>query len=276
MTSEARSPGFDPQPAIADASADVPSRPPSRVRREAMRLALIARLRAYFFAGILITAPIAITIYLAWLFVSFVDSRVTPLIPDRFNPESYLPFAIPGLGVLIVVIALIVIGASTAGYFGRLLTRYVDATVVRMPVVRSVYVAVKQIMETVLAQKSHAFREAVLVQYPRQGLWTIAFLTGVTKGEVRDLTDGDMINVFVPTTPNPTSGFLLFVRRDDVIPLAMSVEDALKMVISGGLITPPTPPPEMPPKTPPETTIQEHSPRRGEPADAGAGGEAAS
>ncbi len=189
MTSEARSPGFDPQPAIADASADVPGRPPSRVRREAMRLALIARLRAYFFAGILITAPIAITIYLAWLFVSFVDSRVTPLIPGRFNPESYLPFAIPGLGVLIVVIALIVIGASTAGYFGRLLTRYVDAAVVRMPVVRSVYVAVKQIMETVLAQKSHAFREAVLVQYPRQGLWTIAFLTGVTKGEVRDLNE---------------------------------------------------------------------------------------
>ena len=123
-----------------------------------MRLALIARLRAYFFAGILITAPIAITIYLAWLFVSFVDSRVTPLIPARFNPETYLPFAVPGLGVLIVVIALIVIGASTAGYFGRLLTRSVDAAVVRMPVVRSIYVAVKQIMETVLAQKSNAFR----------------------------------------------------------------------------------------------------------------------
>lgn len=263
MTSEARSPGFDPQPAIADASADVPGRPPSRVRREAMRLALIARLRAYFFAGILITAPIAITIYLAWLFVSFVDSRVTPLIPGRFNPESYLPFAIPGLGVLIVVIALIVIGASTAGYFGRLLTRYVDAAVVRMPVVRSVYVAVKQIMETVLAQKSHAFREAVLVQYPRQGLWTIAFLTGVTKGEVRDLTNGDMINVFVPTTPNPTSGFLLFVPRDDVIPLAMSVEEALKMVISGGLVTP------TPRATPPEPPSHKHS-SEGESANAAA------
>ena len=261
MTSEARSPSFDPH-VMNDAATHGPDRPgtPPRARREAMRLALIARLRAYFFAGILITAPIAITIYLAWLFVSFVDSRVTPLIPAPFNPENYLPFAIPGLGVLIVVIALIVIGASTAGYFGRLLTRYVDAVVVRMPVVRSIYVAVKQIMETVLAQKSHAFREALLVQYPRQGVWTIAFLTGVTKGEVQDLTEGEMINVFVPTTPNPTSGFLLFVPRADVIPLSMSVEEALKMVISGGLVTPPAR------ATPPDVPSQEHLPEA-EPAN---------
>jgi uncharacterized membrane protein len=263
MTTEARSPGaFEPPPAMTDAELDAPGEagtPALRGRRETMRLALVARLRAYFFAGILITAPIAITIYLAWLFVSFVDSRVTPLIPERFNPGTYLPFAVPGLGLLIVVIALIVIGASTAGYFGRLLTRSVDAAVVRMPVVRSVYVAVKQIMETVLARKSNAFRQAVLVQYPRAGVWTIAFLTGVTQGEVRDLTSGDMINVFVPTTPNPTSGFLLFVPRSDVIPLSMSVEEALKMVVSGGLLTP------MPPATP-----REHPAARGEPADAGA------
>lgn len=215
--------------------------PPAR-RHESVRLALIARLRAYFFAGILIAAPIAITIYLAWLFVSFVDSRVTPLIPARFNPESYLPFAVPGLGVVIVVVALTLIGASTAGYFGRLVTRYVDAVVVRMPVVRTVYVAVKQIIETVLAQRSNAFRQAVLVEYPRRDIWTIAFVTGVTRGEVQDAVNGDMINVFVPTTPNPTSGFLLFVPRADVIPLTMSVEDALKMVISGGLVTPPADP----------------------------------
>jgi uncharacterized membrane protein len=246
MTNKARSPGsFDRQEVLIDDVIDAPGpapTPPLRPQRERMRLALVARLRAYFFAGILITAPMAITIYLAWLFVSFVDSRVTPLIPAPFNPENYLPFAIPGLGVLIVVIALIVIGASTAGYFGRLLTRYVDAAVVRMPVVRSIYVAVKQIMETVLSRKSKAFRQAVLLQYPRQGIWTIAFLTGVTKGEVQDCTEGDLINVFVPTTPNPTSGFLLFVPRSDVVPLSMSVEDALKMVISGGLVTP-TPPP---------------------------------
>jgi uncharacterized membrane protein len=268
MTTEARSPApFEPRQAMTDAEVDTPGRagaPPLREkRREAMRLALVARLRAYFFAGILITAPIAITVYLAWLFVSFVDSRVTPLIPERFNPGTYLPFAVPGLGLLIVVIALIVIGASTAGYFGRLLTRYVDAAVVRMPVVRSIYVAVKQIMETVLARKSNAFRQAVLVQYPRAGVWTIAFITGVTQGEVRDLTSDEMINVFVPTTPNPTSGFLLFVPRSDVIPLSMSVEDALKLVISGGLVTPP---PQL--ETPPEQRPAAES----EPANAGAGG----
>ena len=266
MTTEARSPGpFDVPEAMTDAEVDATGRagaPPLRAKREAMRLALIARLRAYFFAGILITSPIAITLYLAWLFVSFVDSRVTPLIPERFNPGTYLPFAIPGLGLLIVVIALIVIGASTAGYFGRLLTRSVDAAVVRMPVVRSIYVAVKQIMETVLARKSNAFRQAVLVQYPRTGVWTIAFVTGVTQGEVRDLTSEEMINVFVPTTPNPTSGFLLFVPRSDVIPLSMSVEEALKMVVSGGLLTPP----------PPAPPREQHSAAKDEPANAGASG----
>jgi uncharacterized membrane protein len=233
---------------IAPAAPKRPSRFAPR-RREQMRLALMARLRAYFFAGILVTAPVSITIYLAWLFVSFVDSWVTPLIPARFNPESYLPFAIPGLGVVIVVISLIVIGASTAGYFGRLLTRIVDASLARMPVIRNIYSAVKQIMETVLAQKSNAFREAVLVQYPREGLWTIGFLTGVTKGEVQVLTQQDVINVFVPTTPNPTSGFLLFVPRRDVIPLKMSVEEALKMVVSSGIVTPPV---LQPPVSPPE------------------------
>ena len=257
MTTEARTPGpFEPPPAMTATEAGAPR----RAGAPALRLALIARLRAYFFAGILITAPIAITLYLAWLFVSFVDSRVTPLIPAPFNPGTYLPFAIPGLGLLIVVIALIVIGASTAGYFGRLLTRSVDAAVVRMPVVRSVYVAVKQIMETVLTRKSNAFRQAVLVQYPRAGVWTIAFITGVTQGEVQDLTGGEMINVFVPTTPNPTSGFLLFVPRADVMPLSMSVEDALKMVVSGGLLTPP----------PPAPPREQNAAAQGEPANAGA------
>lgn len=259
MTTDARSTGsFEPAPAMTDAGVNAPG----GAGAPALRLALVARLRAYFFAGILITAPMAITLYLAWLFISFVDSRVTPLIPAPFNPSNYLPFAIPGLGLLVVIIALIVIGASTAGYFGRLLTRSVDAAVVRMPVVRSIYIAVKQIMETVLTRKSNAFRQAVLVQYPRAGVWTIAFITGVTQGEVQNLTSGEMVNVFVPTTPNPTSGFLLFVPRSDIIPLSMSVEDALKMVVSGGLLTP----------TPPATAREQHTAAQSEPTDAGAGG----
>ncbi|MBK8209373.1 MAG: DUF502 domain-containing protein [Rhodospirillales bacterium] len=207
-----------------------------------MQLALVARLRAYFFAGILVTAPVGITFYLAWQLVSFIDARVTPLIPARFNPESYLPFAIPGLGVVVVVATLVLIGAFTAGLLGRLITGFFDAALTRLPVIRSVYAALKQIVETVLAKKSGAFREAVLIEYPRRGIWTIGFLTGVTEGEVQSVTGEDVINVFVPTTPNPTSGFLLFVPRTDIIALSMSVEDALKMVVSGGIVTPPVEP----------------------------------
>ncbi len=206
---------------------------------DAGEMGLMARLRAYFLAGILITAPISITFYLAWLFVSFVDARVTPLIPARYNPETYLPFALPGLGLIVLVVALVMIGALTAGYVGKLLMRVYEALLNRMPVIRNIYGAVKQIVETVLAQQSPAFRQPVLVEYPRRGLWAIAFITGRTEGEVQDLTDEEVVNVFLPTTPNPTSGFLLFVPRRDVVPLSMTVEEAAKMVISGGIVTPP-------------------------------------
>ena len=144
-----------------------------------------ARLRAYFLAGILITAPISLTFYLAWLFIDFVDSRVTPLIPTQYNPETYLPFSMPGLGLLIVVVILTLIGALTAGFIGRLVLRTSERVLARMPVIRNVYGALKQILETVLAQQSQAFREAVLVEYPRRGIWAIAFITGRTEGEVQ-------------------------------------------------------------------------------------------
>jgi uncharacterized membrane protein len=197
------------------------------------------RTRAYFFAGILIVAPISITFYLAWLFISFVDSKVTPLIPAPYNPETYLPFAVPGLGLLILVLGLTMVGALTAGFMGRVWVRISERMLARMPVIRNIYSAVKQIFETVLADQSAAFREAVLIEYPRRGMWAIGFITGRTKGEVQNVTQDECINVFLPTTPNPTSGFLLFVPRPDIIPLSMSVEEAIKMVISGGILTPP-------------------------------------
>lgn len=198
-----------------------------------------ARLRAYFFAGILVTAPISITIYLALLFINFVDAKVTPLLPARYNPETYLPFALPGLGLVILFIGLSLVGMLMAGFMGRLFTRFSESLLNRMPVIRSVYNAVKQILETVLAQQSNAFREAVLVEYPRRGIWAIAFITGRTEGEVQNVTEEECINIFLPTTPNPTSGFLLFVPHADLVPLTMSVEEAIKMVISGGIVTPP-------------------------------------
>ncbi|NQV84769.1 MAG: DUF502 domain-containing protein [Rhodospirillales bacterium] len=196
------------------------------------------RMRAYFFAGILVIAPISITFYLSWLFIGFVDSRVTPLLPAKYNPETYLPFGLPGLGLLMLVLALMLVGALTAGFMGRLWMRISERLLTRMPVVRNIYSAVKQIFETVLADHSSAFREAVLVEYPRRGIWAIAFITGSTKGEVQNITEEECINIFLPTTPNPTSGFLLFVPKKDLIPLSMTVEEAIKMVISGGIITP--------------------------------------
>ena len=157
----------------------------------------------------------------------------------KYNPETYLPFSLPGLGLLILFIALTLIGALTAGLIGRWVVRTGERILNRMPVVRSVYSAIKQIFETILAQQSNAFREAVLIEYPRRGIWAIGFITGTTKGEVQNLTLEETVNIFLPTTPNPTSGFLLFVPREEVVPLDMSVEEAVKMVISGGIVTPP-------------------------------------
>lgn len=203
------------------------------------KIGFLGRLRGYFIAGILITAPISITFYLAYLFVTYVDSKVTPLIPAKFNPETYLPYSLPGLGLIIVIVGLIFIGAFTAGFMGRFFQRVWDRVMDNVPVLRGVYKALKQILETVLAQQSNAFREAVLVEYPRRGMWVIAFITGKTQGEVQAITEEEVINLFVPTTPNPTSGFLIFVPKQDIVPLSMNVEEALKMVISGGIVTPP-------------------------------------
>lgn len=209
-----------------------------------VHLSLMSRLRAYFLAGILITAPISITFYLAWMFVSFVDQKVTPLIPDAYNPTQW---GVPGVGLLIIVVALTVIGALTAGWAGRTLLKLSEGVLSQMPVIRSVYSATKQIFETVLAQKSNAFREVVLIEYPRRGIWTLAFLSGTTSGEVQAVTESDLVNVFVPTTPNPTSGFLLFLPRSEVRHLEMTIEEGIKMVVSGGIITPEWTPKQAPP-----------------------------
>jgi uncharacterized membrane protein len=208
----------------------------------AFQMSLGARLRTYFFAGILITAPVSLTIYLAWLFIRFVDEQVFSVIPQEYNPETYLPFSIPGIGLLLALVFLTLIGALTAGIIGRALNHLFEGILNRLPVIRSLYGAIKQIMETVLANKSSAFRECVLIEYPRKGVWTLGFITGTTKGEVQEKTAGataeEVINVFVPTTPNPTSGFLLFVPAQDIIRLKMPIEDGLKLVVSGGIVTP--------------------------------------
>lgn len=199
-----------------------------------------ARLRTYFLTGIVVSAPIAITIYLTWIFVVTVDERITPLIPPAYHPDNYLPFSIPGLGVIIMVVFLILLGMVTANFFGRQLLAFGERIVDRMPVIRTIYGTLKQIFETVASQSSMSFREVVLVEYPRRGVWAIAFVTGTTQGEIASKHDEPMVNLFLPTTPNPTSGFLLFAPRKDCIFLKMSVEEGVKYVISAGLVTPST------------------------------------
>lgn len=206
-----------------------------RQKRPAARL----RLRNYFLTGLIIVAPIAITAYLTWSFILWVDGWVKPYIPQAYNPDHYLPFAVPGFGLLTALFLITMIGFLTANLVGRTVVSFGESLLDRMPLVRSLYKGLKQIFQTVLAEQSSSFKQAGLIQYPRLGLWSIVFIATDTRGEVDHRLPGeDSISVFLPTTPNPTSGFLLFVPRKDVILLDMSVEEAAKMVISAGLVSP--------------------------------------
>ena len=174
-------------------------RPPRKARR---RAGLTARLRTYLLAGIAVASPIGITIYLAVLFVQLVDDQMRGLLPAEYDPLRYLPFDIPGLGVLALFLLLLVVGFFAASLVGRMVFRLGERLIDRVPVVRSVYGALKQIFETVFADSS-AFREVVLVEYPRRGLWAVGFITGRTEGEVRERIDHDLVNIFLPTTLTP-------------------------------------------------------------------------
>ena len=217
-------------------SGDAPAAAPRKPKAS-----FAARFRNNLFAGILVTAPVGITVWLGWKIVGFVDDRVRPLIPAQWNPETYLPFGLPGFGIVLVLAALILIGAVTSGLLGRLIIRYSDSLISRVPVVKSVYAWTKQVLETVLSEDSTAFREVVLIEYPCRDCWAVGFITGETKGEVQDLTDEMVYNVFVPATPNPTTGFLLFIPERDIQRLDIAVDDGIKLVISGGMVKPPRP-----------------------------------
>ena len=207
--------------------------------KPARKRGLLARLRTYFLTGIVVSAPVGITIWLIWLFVAFVDHTVVPLIPDAYNPSDALGVSVPGIGVIVVLLVVTIIGFLVTNFFGRFMVRMGENMVARVPVVRTIYGVLKQIFDAVLAQSEGAFREVVLIEYPRKGIWVLGFVTSNTQGEVQRVTPHEMVNVFLPTTPNPTSGFLLFVPRKDCITLDMSVEEGVKLVISGGIVSPP-------------------------------------
>ena len=205
------------------------------------RRGVLNRLRNYLLTGIIVAAPLTITVYLVSSIVSWVDSWVKPWIPAAWNPESYVHVPLPGIGVVIAVVALTVLGFFTASIVGRTVIAIGEAIVHRMPLIRNLYAALKQIFETALSERSRTFRRAGLIEYPRRGLWSLVFIATEAKGEIShrlSASDDDAISVFLPTTPNPTSGFLIFVPRREVLVLDMSVEDAAKLVISAGLITP--------------------------------------
>jgi uncharacterized membrane protein len=199
---------------------------------------IFTKIRGYFLTGIIVTAPIGLTFYVSFLFIGFIDSKVRNIIPVKYHYDNILPFEIPGIGLLIVFIMLTFIGFLTAGIIGRYIIKLGERIIARLPIIRSVYGALKQIFESVLKTSSKSFREVVLIEYPRKGIWAIGFITGDTQGEVQETSKDELVNVFLPTTPNPTSGFLLFVPRKDLRVLNMNVEEGIKMVISGGIVTP--------------------------------------
>ena len=215
---------------------NTPTPPPIKF---SLRRSLAARLRNYFFAGVLITAPIGVTLYVSWAVISWVDETVAGLLPHAYNPNTYLPVDVPGVGLIMLMAALTLIGFLTANFLGRVLVRWGERIVARMPIVSSVYSAVKQIFESVLGSTGTSFNEVVLVEYPRREMWTLGLVIGEAYGEVREKTGQTLYNVYLPTTPNPTSGYLVFLPRAQMIHLDMSVEDCMKMIVSGGIVTPP-------------------------------------
>lgn len=224
------------------------------------RPGLIARLRGNFLTGLIIIAPIGLTAYLMWTVVGWIDSWVWPFIPTAYhpealinlffgNPEEPIKVNVRGIGVVIFLIFTVLVGWIGKGILGRSVLRMGERIVERMPVVRSIYNGVKQIAETVFSQRDTSFDKACLIEYPRKGIWAIAFISINAKGEIHSkLSDGqDIVTVFLPTTPNPTSGFLLFLPKSDVKELDMTVEDAAKLVISAGLVYPNSEDPSVPP-----------------------------
>lgn len=216
-------------------------------------------LRTNFFTGLVVVAPIGMTLWLIWTITGKIDSWVLPFIPTTFTLKPYIGIDLRGLGVIIFLMFTVIVGWMTKGIMGKSLLRWGEEIVDRMPVVRSIYNGLKQLAETVFAQSDTSFDKVCLIEYPRKGIWAIGFISTTTKGEVSEkipMTE-QMISVFLPTTPNPTSGFLLFLPESAITEMDMSVGDAMKLVISAGLVYPadknldqPSLPLEIPDKTP--------------------------
>jgi uncharacterized membrane protein len=195
------------------------------------------RLRRWFLAGLLVLVPLGITVWVVNFVFKTMDGSLD-LLPASFHPDRLLGFHLPGLGLLVTLLVVLMVGAAASNYVGSKLLGWWDGLLVRIPFVRSIYSGVKQVSDTLFSEKGNAFRKAILLQYPREGLWTIGFLTGAPGGELPQHLSGEYISVYVPTTPNPTSGFFLMVKKSETVELRMSVDEALKYVISMGVVSP--------------------------------------
>ena len=202
-----------------------------------------ARFRAAFLTGLLIVGPVTVTLYIMWWLINWVDAWVKPLLPKFYNPDTYLPFPLPGLGLLVAIIGLTIIGALAANLLGRTLVSSGELMMSRMPVVRNVYSAIKQIFESVIttAGPNPAFQKVGLIEFPSEGLWSLVFVTAETAGEIAEIKPGgenDLLTVFMPTGIVPPQGFICFLPRKDVTFLSMSVEEAAKLILSAGIVMP--------------------------------------
>lgn len=203
---------------------------------------LKSKLKGYLVAGLLVAGPIGLTVAVIQWFVNLMDGLLLAVLPERFQPNNLIGFALPGVGLIATLLLLLLIGALATNFFGRSLVRLLENLVCRIPLVKGVYTLFKQVADTLFVGDRQGFRKVVLIEYPRKGIWTIAFMTGLASGELPRQIGRRVINVFVPTTPNPTSGFYLLVPEEDATVLAMSVEDAFKLIVSGGMVTPPEKP----------------------------------
>ncbi|MCK9274145.1 MAG: DUF502 domain-containing protein [Syntrophales bacterium] len=195
------------------------------------------KIKKIFLTGIVAIIPIGVTVYIL-IFLVRVMGKLVKVIPPKFHPDQLFPFHIPGLDVVITIILIFLIGLVTKSYIGNKLVEWGEFFLGKIPVVRTIYTGVKTLVEAIFGDKSQSFKRVVIIEYPRKGLYSVAFVTGVSSGEMQEKTTQHCINIFLPTTPNPTSGFYLMVPETDVIDLDMSVDEAFTLIISGGVFTP--------------------------------------
>ena len=221
-----------PRETLPPEIAEIIEEPPAAPRRGAL-------LRNYFLTGLIVAGPVAITVWITLWLIGVIDGWVKPLIPTAYNPETYLPFALPGVGVIVAFIGLTLLGFLTANLVGRTIVSTGEAMLGRTPIIRSVYKGVKQVFETVFNQEGSTFRKVGMIEWPGPGLWSVCFIAASAQGKLATaLPDGEHVCVFLPCAPNPTTGYMLFVKRSEFVEIDLSVEDAFKMLMSMGIIQP--------------------------------------